>query len=475
MFIRKSSFYLSILGLLAFSALTQRQAVMAATSDGGEFSLSASTYTVAQTAGGVTITVNRRNGSSGVSSVRYHTVYGTALDGIDYGNTYGLLSWASGDTAAKTFSVPILDKEVLKAARTLNVELSTTVNATLGSPASAAIDIVTAPVIGSPPATGNISAPANLLVTGESANSISLSWGAASPGDYAIDHYQIYRNGSAYATTTGTSYTDYGASDASNPSVNAAATIYSYTVAAVDTQGNQGPRTSQTTFDVYANGVFGWGGDYSYSAWANYWDTSGAPETGSYDIAISVTGSWGGFQPYAGNKVPQWDLEAGSFGYISMDLKPTKSGQTWDLSAISRLPPGDVYPWSFVSITNYGPAPQVGKWATYKIPLSALTIGKTRFTGSISGTTLTVSSVSGGVGVDAGGFISGEGVAPGTYILGFNAKGGGAGTYTVYPWQNVASTSMTEQRTSVYKIDISDRTGASNNYYYIDNLKFTQN
>jgi hypothetical protein len=188
-----------------------------------------------------------------------------------------------------------------------------------------------------------------------------------------------------------------------------------------------------------------------------------------------VTGSWGGFQPYAGDKVPQWDLEAGSFGYISMDLKPTKSGQTWDLSAISRLPPGDVYPWSFVSITNYGPAPQVGKWATYKIPLSALSIGKTRFTGSISGTTLTVSSVSGGVGVDAGGFISGEGVAPGTYILGFKAKGGGAGTYTIYPWQNVASTSMTEQRTSVYKIDISDRTGASNNYYYIDNLKFTQN
>jgi hypothetical protein len=438
----------------------------------GSFAFSQSAYSIAQSAGSIKLTVDRSDGASGAVSVSYATSNGSAQAGTNYTATNGTLQWADGDSTAKTFSVDISNADSFVGSKTFNVTLSNPNNGTsLGTPSSTVVTIAGA---GGSSGSGGPSAPSNLLMTSQNASSISLSWGAASPGNYPIEHYQIYRNGSAYATTSGTSYTDNGASNATNRAYDSAATIYSYTVAAVDTQGNEGPQTSQTTFDVYSNGVFSWGGDYSYSAWANYKDSSGVPESGPYDIEITVTGSYGGYQPYAGNTVPQWDLEAGSFGYISMDLKPTTNGQVWDLSAISRLPPGDVYPWSHVSITNYGPTPQVGKWATYKIPLSALTIGKTSFTGSISGTTLTVSSVNGGVGVDAGGFISGDGVAPGTYILGFNAKGG-TGTYTVYPSQNVARTSMTEQRTAVYKIDISDQTGSYNNHYYIDNLRFTQN
>jgi hypothetical protein len=108
------------------------------------------------------------------------------------------------------------------------------------------------------------------------------------------------------------------------------------------------------------------------------------------------------------------------------------------------------------------------------VPLAALSIGMTHFSGSISGTKLTVTSVASGVGIDAGGFITGTGVAPGTYILGYDAQGG-PGTYTVYPSQNVASTSMVEQRTSVYKFDIIDRGKQANNKYYVDNIKFTVN
>jgi hypothetical protein len=185
-----------------------------------------------------------------------------------------------------------------------------------------------------------------------------------------------------------------------------------------------------------------------------------------------VNESYGGFQPYAGNVVPLWDLEIGSFGYITMDLKPTINNQTWRLEMISRLPPGDVYPWADVEVNSYGPAPVAGKWATYKIPLSDMSIGKTSFQGSISGTTLTVTNVNSGVGVDAGGFISGSGVKPGTYILGHNANGG-PGTYTISPSQNVASTSMTEQRTGLYKFNLQDSSGASNNVFYMDNVRFT--
>ena len=165
---------------------------------------------------------------------------------------------------------------------------------------------------------------------------------------------------------------------------------------------------------------------------------------------------------------------------MSLDLKPTISSDQWELFIISRLPPGDVYPWSNVNLSNYGPAPVAGQWATYKIPLSVLTIGFTHFTGSISGTTLSVSSVSSGVGVDAGGDPTGPGVPAGTYITAFSQTGGGAGTYTVAgpgisASTSVPSTGMVEQRTGIYKFGLPDQSSASNNHYYLDNIKFTVN
>lgn len=63
-------------------------------------------------------------------------------------------------------------------------------------------------------------------------------------------------------------------------------------------------------------------------------------------------------------------------------------------------------------------------------------------TGSISGTTLTVSAVtSGGIGV--GSIISGTGVTAGTYISAVGTGRGGTGTYTVSSSQTVSSTTIT--------------------------------
>jgi hypothetical protein len=315
-------------------------------------------------------------------------------------------------------------------------------------------------------------APAGLFMTGQTASSIALSWPAAKATTHPLSHYQIFRDNAPYATTRATSYVDYGAIDATNVSLNAPAKIYTYAVAAVDILGTESAKSAQTTFEVYNNGRYYWAGDYSYGAVINWKDTAGKPESGPYDIAVHIIGQGGGFQPFAGNVVPYYDLEAGAFGYFSIDLKPTVNGQAWRLSMISRLPPGDVYPWAAVNLANYGPAPVAGKWATYKIPLSALSIGKTSFVGSISGTTLTVSKVHSGVGVDAGGFVTGPGVKAGTYIIGHHANGG-PGTYTIHPAQTVASTTMSEQRTGVYKFDVIDDSGHSSNTYYVDNVKFT--
>jgi hypothetical protein len=325
-------------------------------------------------------------------------------------------------------------------------------------------------------------------MTSQSRNSISLSWQAATPGSSPIAHYKIYRNGAAYATSATTSYKDGNATNANSPlgdgnqpTLRIANTVYAYAVSAVDTAGNEGPQQANATFWVYYNGVFNWDGDFSYPGGSiniNYADTTGAPESGRADIKVSFTVATAGFQPYAGKTTTAWDMEGGSFGYISMDLKPTMAGQDWEIFIISRLPPGDVFPWSHVMLSRYGPAPVVGKWATYRIPLSVLTIGSTHFSGSISGTTLTVSSVSSGVGLDAGGYLTGPGVPAGTYITAFSQSGGGAGTYTVAgPGISgstaVAGTGMVEQRTGIYKFALVDRNNAPNNHYYVNNIKFT--
>jgi hypothetical protein len=459
----------------------------------GSVALSASSYTVGQNSGAVTVTVNRTSGSSGAISVAYATSNGSAAAGTDFTTTSGSLSWANGDASSKTLSVPISNAIPFSGSKSFTVALaSPTGGAALGTPVSAGVTI-TGSGSTTPPPSGSIpSAPTSLVMTGQSANSISLSWSAATPGSSPIAHYKIYRNGAAYATATSTTYTDTNATNANSPTLGngnpqptltIANTVYAYAVSAVDTAGIEGPQQANATFWVYYNGVFNWLGDFSYpggSIFINYADTTGAPVSGPADINISFLIAHSGFQPYAGKTTTAWDMEGGSFGYISMDLKPTMAGQDWEIFIISRLPPGDVFPWSNVMLSSYGPAPVVGKWATYKIPLSVLTIGSTHFSGSISGTTLTVSSVSSGVGLDAGGYLAGPGVPAGTYITAFSQSGGGAGTYTlagpgISASTAVASTSMVEQRTGIYKFALVDRNNLVNNQYYIDNIKFTVN
>jgi hypothetical protein len=126
---------------------------------------------------------------------------------------------------------------------------------------------------------------------------------------------------------------------------------------------------SGATFWVYDDGVFNWGGDYSFAATPNYKDTAGAPEDGPFDIAVTVTGAWGGFQPYAGGTVPTWDFDDAAYTYLVMDLKPTVDNQSWNCLFHAV---GDVQIGNGVDILDYGPKPTKGVWAHYKIPLKDL-------------------------------------------------------------------------------------------------------
>lgn len=103
----------------------------------GLLQFSTAAYTVSENGGAATITVDRVGGSNGAVSVSYATSNGTATAGADYTTASGTLNWADGDTASKTFTVPILDDNLAEGDETVNVTLTSPTNgATLGTAAA---------------------------------------------------------------------------------------------------------------------------------------------------------------------------------------------------------------------------------------------------------------------------------------------------------------------------------------------------
>ena len=106
---------------------------------------SSSSYAVIENVPGARafITVERLGGSAGVVSVQYLTATGgTAIPypgfgpvgTANYTNAAGVLTWADGDTASKTFAVGIIDDLLTNANRTINLALFGATNVTAGTP-----------------------------------------------------------------------------------------------------------------------------------------------------------------------------------------------------------------------------------------------------------------------------------------------------------------------------------------------------
>jgi len=83
------------------------------------------------------------------------------------------------------------------------------------------------------------STPQNLVVTGQSQRTVSLSWGAATD-NIRVTGYNIYRNqgSTPVSTITGTTFVDFDLSPA---------TTYSYTVSAVDPSGNESTQSNSVS------------------------------------------------------------------------------------------------------------------------------------------------------------------------------------------------------------------------------------
>lgn len=110
----------------------------------GTLQFSGASFNAAEGTGTPTVTmgVTREGGSVGAVGVTYATADGTAFAPGDYGSASAQLSWADGDGAAKTFTVPIVDDAVVETAESFTVGLSApTGGATLGSQTSATVTI----------------------------------------------------------------------------------------------------------------------------------------------------------------------------------------------------------------------------------------------------------------------------------------------------------------------------------------------
>ena len=110
----------------------------------GTLQFSTAAYSVAENVAGgnAIITVTRTGGSAGAVGVSFATSNGTATAGSDYTAVSQTVSFAAGDTADKTVSVPITDDTSFELDETVTLTLSApTGGATLGSPSTAVLTI----------------------------------------------------------------------------------------------------------------------------------------------------------------------------------------------------------------------------------------------------------------------------------------------------------------------------------------------
>ena len=92
----------------------------------------------------VTVQVSRTGGSSGAVGVSYATQAGTAAAGADYTATDGVLSWADGDSASKSFDVTTINDTDEESDESFTVTLSNPTGGTTIAANGGVIEIVIA-------------------------------------------------------------------------------------------------------------------------------------------------------------------------------------------------------------------------------------------------------------------------------------------------------------------------------------------
>ena len=131
----------TILFLLVLAACSSSSSGGGGSNLPGTIQLGSTTYDITEGAV-INIMVTRSGGSSGVASVDYATVDGTAAAGADYPATNGTLTFADGVSGNQTISIPITNDGAAELAEAFTVALSNVSGATLGARSSATVNIV---------------------------------------------------------------------------------------------------------------------------------------------------------------------------------------------------------------------------------------------------------------------------------------------------------------------------------------------
>jgi methionine-rich copper-binding protein CopC len=189
-------------------AMTDTDTINITVNKGGVLSFSSATYTVAENAGSITITVNRLGGSNGTTKVDYTTSNGTAIAGQDYTTASGQLTFNNGVTT-QTFVVPITNDALNEAPETVNLTLSNVSGSgDLGSPATAVLTITdddATPSLSINDATvtegnsGTVNAVFTVTLSAQSGQTVTVNYATANGTATAGSDYQAQSNTLTFA------------------------------------------------------------------------------------------------------------------------------------------------------------------------------------------------------------------------------------------------------------------------------------
>jgi hypothetical protein len=225
--------YRGVQGTKADGAGTGHDAYVAKLSDAAPAAMptlafSASAYSVAESAGTATVTVNRSGRGAGPVKIRVQSSNGTAVAGVDYTAVDTLLEWRNGDTTPKTVDVVLASDAVSEGPETLNLTLSDNqwCLGDPGTPSTAVLTITDAappPPPPPPPVPGSLQLSAASYAVGEGGGNGTITVTRTGGSDGAVSVRLQTANGTANA---GSDYTatdvivNFAAGDAADKTVN---------------------------------------------------------------------------------------------------------------------------------------------------------------------------------------------------------------------------------------------------------------
>jgi hypothetical protein len=201
-------------------------------------------YDVDETAGQATVTVERVGGVGGAVSVDYQTSDASAVAGSDYTATSGTLNWAAGDSADKTFTVPVTWDGRAEGTEAISLALTNP-----GGGADLGPNTVAVIRIGDDGASGALALSSNAYSVGEADGVVTITAkrSGGSLGGPVTVHY-------ATSGGTATASSDYTATSGTLTFAPGEA-VKSFTVHVANDSAREGNETFQVTLSNAGGGV----------------------------------------------------------------------------------------------------------------------------------------------------------------------------------------------------------------------------